>query len=119
MYNKSDKRRHPTKNLPSRLKPATSKKNIFGHSEDIPVKTFDPELLYVECARCGAPVIWEKGRVSELLEKAGIDPFELDAACMLVTDSCRVCGQSDDYSIRIFRLTDKANAAQIPPLGHA
>lgn len=78
---------------------------------------FDPELLYMECAKCGSPVIWEPGRISSLLEKAGIDPMELDSACILMTDSCAACGQADEYSIRIFRLTDRMDAA--PVCGHA
>ena len=39
---------------------------------------FDPELLYVECGRCGSsPVLWEDGRATRLLDQAGIDPLEL------------------------------------------
>ena len=42
---------------------------------------FDPELLYVECARCGSPVMWEQGKATHILNLAGIDPLELDPAC--------------------------------------
>lgn len=76
---------------------------------------FDPELLYVECGRCGAPVLWEPGRASRLLMEAGIDPLELDASCILVTDACPACGDKSEYSVRIFRITD-AGTPNIPPL---
>ena len=67
---------------------------------------YDPELLYVECGRCGAPVIWEKGRATRLLEQAGIDRLELDPACLLVTDACPMCtGSSGHYTVQIFRVS--------------
>lgn len=81
--------------------------------------SFDPELLYIECGRCGAPVIWEPGKATSLLKHAGIDPFELDACCMLVTDACPVCSKSDEYSVRIFRITDREHADLLPRHGNA
>ena len=69
-------------------------------------KAFDPELLYVECGRCGAPVIWEEGRASKLLKEAGIDPLELDASCILVTDACPMCSsKKKQYTVQIFRVS--------------
>ena len=76
---------------------------------------YDPELLYVECGRCGAPVIWEKGRATRLLEHAGIDRLELDASCLLVTDACPMCtGNSGHYTVQIFRVSapESAHARQ-------
>ena len=61
------------------------------------LKGYDPELLYVECGRCGSPVMWEQGRASRILEQAGIDPLELDASCLLVTDGCPMCGSKGQY----------------------
>ena len=40
---------------------------------------YDPELMIVECAHCGRPVLWEPGRSTEVLAGVGIDPLELDA----------------------------------------
>ncbi|MCR4667132.1 MAG: hypothetical protein K5657_07545 [Desulfovibrio sp.] len=69
-------------------------------------KCFNPELLYVECGRCGSPVIWEKGRASLLLKEAGIDPLELDARCLLVTDACPMCSSKrKQYTVQIFRVS--------------
>lgn len=70
-------------------------------------KGLDPELLYVECGRCGAPVIWEKGRATTLLNEAGIDPIELDESCFLVTDACPMCStQRKQYTVQIFRVSN-------------
>ena len=49
---------------------------------------YDPELMIVECARCGKPVPWESGRSTAVLAGVGIDPLELDAHCLLLTDGC-------------------------------
>lgn len=117
----SDKEHKNRKNAKTPRKPRGSRdktSNPVMTSEALP-GGFDPELLYVECGRCGAPVIWEPGRISRLLENAGIDPLELDTACMLVTDGCPACGPTDEYSIRIFRLTDKNGASAVLPYGHA
>ena len=68
---------------------------------------YDPELMIVECARCGRPVLWEPGRSTEVLACAGIDPLELDVRCLLLTEGCPHCRprQREGYNVRIFRLT--------------
>lgn len=80
---------------------------------------YDPELLYVECGRCGSPVIWEEGRAGRLLLEAGIDPLELDSSCILLTDGCPACGSAREYSVRIFRLSDQGATHIVPLHGHA
>lgn len=65
---------------------------------------WDPELLFVECGRCGAPVLWGEGRTRRILDAAGIDPLELDASCALVTDSCPACGGKKAYTLQICRI---------------
>lgn len=97
---------------------------------------YDPELLYVECGRCGAPVLWEPGRATRLLEEAGIDPLELDAACLLVTNACPMCGAPDaprareddaapdadgerGYVVRVFRVGGEGEGFGSPRQGHA
>ena len=80
---------------------------------------YDPELLYVECGRCGSPVLWEEGRSTNLLLEAGIDPLELDSSCILLTDGCPACGPSKEFSVRIFRLSDNGVIHIAPLHGHA
>lgn len=78
---------------------------------------FDPEMLYVECEKCGSPVLWSEGRAAKILREAGIDPLELDSSCILLTDGCPVCGMRDEYSVRIFRSGIRGRF--IPVHGHA
>ena len=68
---------------------------------------YDPELLMVECANCGQPVLWERGRSTEVLQAAGIDPIELDAHCLLLTDGCPRCRPKQDkaFTVQVFRVT--------------
>ncbi|WP_417038515.1 hypothetical protein [Desulfovibrio legallii] len=82
-------------------------------------KGYDPELLYVECGRCGSPVMWEKGKASQILGLAGIDPLELDASCMLVTDGCPMCGGKGHYTVQIFRVGGDTPARRPPYYGNA
>lgn len=82
-------------------------------------KGYDPELLYVECGRCGSPVLWEPGRATALLTHAGVDPLEIDASCLLVTDACPACGAADEYSVRICRISDRHPNEMPPTHGNA
>ena len=85
-----------------------------------PVPTgYDPEMLYVECARCGAPVMWAQGKATHILDLAGIDPLELDSSCMLVTDGCFMCSGKDQYSVQIFRVSGEAKTRRPPFFGNA
>lgn len=88
-------------------------------SAPAPKSGYDPELLYVECGRCGAPVLWEPGRATSLLEHAGVDPMELDSSCMLMTDACPACGGASEYTVRIFRISDRPDSGFPPAAGHA
>ena len=68
---------------------------------------YDPELMMVECAHCGRPVLWEPGRSTAVLASVGIDPLELDAYCLLLTDGCPHCRphRQGGFSVQVFRLT--------------
>ena len=70
----------------------------------LPRPGFDPEMLFVECARCGNPVMWEAGKTTELLRNAGVDPLELDRHCLLVTDGCPRCTGGNTFHVQIFRV---------------
>lgn len=82
-------------------------------------QAFDPDMLYVECGHCGAPILWEKGRTSRLLASAGIDPLELDASCVLITDSCPLCGGKGRYTIQIYRISAARSARHLFYAGNA
>lgn len=70
----------------------------------LPRPGFDPEMLFVECSRCGSPIMWEKGRSTEILLGAGIDPLELDSHCLLITDGCPRCTKGEAFHVQIFRV---------------
>jgi hypothetical protein len=67
---------------------------------------YDPELLIVECAFCGLPVLWERGCSTRILAGAGIDPLELDSHCLLLTEGCPRCSpeKGGQFSVRVFRV---------------
>ena len=66
---------------------------------------YDPELLYVECAYCGRPVIWETGRATSVVDKAGIDPRGLDAGCLILSEGCSACTHDEVFfQTRVVRL---------------
>lgn len=67
---------------------------------------YDPELLYVECHHCGKPVIWEKGRTTELLLAAGVDLSKLDERCLIVSEGCPSCSPlaKDGYTLAVVRI---------------
>lgn len=66
---------------------------------------FDPELLYVECARCGQPVLWNPGDTTRILSWAGIDTGSLDEKCMIISEGCPMCrpGQKS-FTTQVVRL---------------
>lgn len=72
---------------------------------------FDPELLYVECARCGQPVLWNPGDTTRILSWAGIDARSLDEKCMIVSEGCPLCkpGQKS-FTTQVVRLRDPQGA---------
>lgn len=79
----------------------------------------DPELLFVECSRCGAPVLWDPGRATRLLAQAGVDPLELDSSCLLMTDGCPFCRPAGQYTVQIYRVSNLREGLLPPLVGHA
>ena len=66
---------------------------------------FDPELLYVECAKCGKPVLWSSGDTTRILAWAGIDAGALDEKCMIVSEGCPACQPGKhSFSTQVVRL---------------
>lgn len=73
---------------------------------------YDPELLYVECGRCGSPVMWDEGSATSLLREAGIDPLELDSSCLLVTDGCPACAMGNHFTVQVCRVSSGSEYSQ-------
>jgi hypothetical protein len=102
-----------------------------GHSEKSRTPAFsapeaqgyDPELMIVECVHCGRPVLWEPGRSTAVLANVGVDPLELDAHCLLLTDGCSQCRprQEEGFSVQVFRLTheEQGGAFSVKSAGNA
>lgn len=51
---------------------------------------FDLETLYVECSRCGRPLIWEKGTTTFLIQYSGIEKT-LDSDWLMLSKGCPAC----------------------------
>jgi len=68
-------------------------------------RLFDPELLYVECTKCGHPVLWKHGLTSKLLKMAEIDPSSLDERCVLMSEGCPGCTPGETtFTTQVIRL---------------
>ncbi len=68
-------------------------------------RVFDPELLFVECYKCGQPIFWEKGKTTDLLHDAGIAMQELDERCMIMAQGCPQCSpHKTQLELRVVRL---------------
>lgn len=71
---------------------------------------FDPELLYVECSKCGQPVLWSPGDTTKILAWAGIDIKTLDEKCMIVSEGCPACRPGEQsFSTQVVRLRKSLN----------
>ncbi|HEU6437721.1 MAG TPA: hypothetical protein VE028_09735 [Nitratidesulfovibrio sp.] len=70
-------------------------------------KGYDPELMFVECARCGRPVMWEHGRATVVLHGVGVKAADIDEHCMIVTDGCAHCHpEEDEYRLKVIRISE-------------
>jgi len=77
---------------------------------------FDPELLYVECAKCGQPVLWSPGDTTKILAWAGIDAATLDEKCMIVSEGCPACEPGKhSFSTQVVRLRKSQTARPVLP----
>lgn len=65
---------------------------------------FDSEMIFVECGKCGSPIMWEAGRSTKILLGAGIDPIEVDSQCLLMTNGCPRCTQGNTFHVQIVRV---------------
>lgn len=73
-----------------------------GEGRKTGLSGFDPELLYVECLRCGSPVLWEPGRSTALVRKAGLTRARLDSGFVILTMGCPECAPGEiSYETRV------------------
>lgn len=69
-------------------------------------KSFDLDMLYVECRCCGNPVLWADGKTSLLLHAADVETSQLDAECLILSDGCPVCRPGfSPYQLQVVRIT--------------
>lgn len=71
-------------------------------------RKFDPELLYVECSKCGQPVLWKRGLTTKILELAGLDLDTLDERCVIMSEGCPACCPgTTSFNTQVVRLTQE------------
>ena len=79
-------------------------------------RKFDPELLYVECHRCGHPVLWENGLTTKLLRLAKIDPSTLDERCVIMSEGCPGCVPGEtSFTTQVIRLNREKDESRFKP----
>ncbi len=70
-------------------------------------KKFDPELMFVECHKCGQPLLWNEGEASQIVKQSGIDAKKLDAQCLILAEGCPQCSPGEGgYMVRVVRLRE-------------
>lgn len=75
---------------------------------------YDPELLFVECSRCGRPVLWEPGRATAMISHAGVRLSLVDDHCMILSDGCPACSrQQAFFQTRVVRLRGASLAREL------
>ncbi|MGL1863659.1 MAG: hypothetical protein OCC46_14130 [Pseudodesulfovibrio sp.] len=76
-------------------------------------RTFDPELLYVECTQCGQPILWAHGLTAKLLKMAEIDPASLDERCVIMSEGCTGCRPEEtSFTTQVIRLNQEKEEHQ-------
>lgn len=81
--------------------------NFTDTRDDSTKRSYDPEMLYVECKQCGRPILWEPGRTTSLLLQHHISPASVDESCLILSDGCRECHpEMDGFQLSIVRLSD-------------
>lgn len=79
-------------------------------------QSFDLDLLYVECAECGLPILWKPGQTARILRQAGIDLATLDERCVLLSQGCPACHpDKSEFTTRVVRLVKERGVK--PSLG--
>lgn len=77
-----------------------------GHHSAL-TQGYDPELMFVECHKCGRPLLWNPGETSQIVEQSGIDTKKLDAQCLILAEGCPQCSPGEGgYMVRVVRLRE-------------
>lgn len=75
---------------------------------------YDPELLFVECAFCGSPVVWDNGEATEFVAWLGVEAWAVDSSCMILTHGCMHCApEAEAYRVQMVR-GDRETDSVIP-----
>lgn len=105
---------------PDKLPPLSQ---VVEKTEGDANKSYDPELLYVECKFCGRPILWEPGHTTTLLRQSNINPLSVDEHCLILSDGCRECmPDSQGFHLSIIRLATLPVTAMLlmqKPAGNA
>jgi hypothetical protein len=71
-------------------------------------KIFDPDLLYIECAKCGRALNWDKGETSLFLVRSGINTGTLDWSFMILSMGCANCSPDElGYMTKLVQVSEK------------
>jgi hypothetical protein len=64
---------------------------------------FDLEMLYVECSRCGRPLIWEKGTTTFIIKSSGIEK-SLGSDWVMFSRGCPACSpDNEEFTLTLAR----------------
>ena len=104
-----------------------SKKTGYGDRIPTPPRPMDPDLVYVECQRCGRPILWESGQTASILAQAGIDMSKVDDHCFIASDGCPHCAPDKvSFETKLIRLDEELSShlallelADLKPVGTA
>jgi hypothetical protein len=76
-------------------------------------RSFDPDLLYIECAKCGRALNWERGETSLFLLRSGIDSGNLDWSFMILSMGCSNCSPDElGYLTKLVQISQKEAPAK-------
>ncbi|WP_051617015.1 hypothetical protein [Desulfonatronovibrio hydrogenovorans] len=68
---------------------------------------FDMETLYVECSRCGRPLVWARGTTTHLIRHSGVKQ-ELGPEWMLLSRGCPSCAPDQEEFALTLKMPEKS-----------
>jgi hypothetical protein len=77
-------------------------------------RPFDPDLLFIECSKCGRALNWEKGATSMFLVRSGIDTGNLDSSFMILSMGCANCSPDElGYLTKLVQFSEKRSQGKM------